>query len=269
MTIEAALLDGDEEQSAGFDRVVEVVHLAAPRAEPSPPRLADDSVPPPEPYVAYPGRTAEAWAPELELPNLCALGIRAAQAGRLVSVRVRDWTGAPVRGSTVDVFEGDAVGANYIVSPSWHVRTAVTDAAGEASFWVGNGWDNHELTANPPGNREDVGPQFTGPYWRPEDCTVTLPHTFVVRGTVRDSQGKPTPARVESRDQNRVQGQWEYTALDGTFAIRMAYGPLELVARSSDAPTEDWPASGGAAVSPEHPVADLEIQPPKPDPPPK
>ena len=266
LVIEVALLDPDEAALARIEPALEEAVRAVSAVGGA--RLPAELRPAPEPTWISPGRGMYPWPAELDLPRLCALGVRAGQDLRLVQIRVVDWRGSPVSHAGVGMREGDIAGM-YLVWPTWNGRFVWTGADGRAAFWIRGGWVNHEAWSWPPEDREDVGDADAHTWWRPEDCTLTLPRTFVVRGVVRDARGRPTRARVECRGENGAGGTWNYSEPDGRFEFRMPYGPVDLAARPAEPYVRDWSETWDGHATPEHPTADLVVQKPKPDPPPK
>lgn len=95
-------------------------------------------------------------------------------------------------------------------------------------------------------DRDDVG-RLVMESWRPSDCTVTLPASYVVEGTVRDGQGRPFQEGTVAFRRGEG-GRWETTdiAYDGTFRIApLERGSVELDARVPDVVP---PSSGSGRV---------------------
>ncbi len=170
--------------------------------------------------------------------------------GGSATVLVRGPDGKPVQGAVVQALATDT-------RPDWRSERegaagrAFTDAVGSATV-VGVAMGVPvRLTVKPPESRDDLLPTSIEP-WDVKDVTVTLSRGYVVKGTVRDSTGKPVPdAEVEAY----ANGEWgseATTGRDGTFKVKgLGPGKARLRARLSEvaAGEENADDSGGTEVT--------------------
>lgn len=185
------------------------------------------------------------WVRPLATVLYWAAGIQATPGGEPVVIRLRarpsvrvtvlDPSGAPVDGAGVGIFLKEAPNGAYPYDPlrAWTDEdVAVSAARAPAGSFAKTDARGVAVVAHPGADREctlsaayqrmdrdDIRPFFNAS-WKPVDCTVRLPASYVVEGTVRDGAGTLVPdGTVAWRTGDDAPWQETKVAYDGTFRI--------------------------------------------------
>lgn len=195
------------------------------------------------------------WARPRETDRHWAEGVQATPGGEPLVIRLRDRptvrvtvldsAGSPVVGAGVGAsllestrplrpLTDETIAASMKEVPIY--SHAKTDARGVA--WLAHPGLERDcrLSAGYGGiDRDDVG-SLVVERWKPSDCTVRLPASYVVDGTVRDAAGRPFEEGIVAY-RTSESGRWETADIkyDGSFCTaRLEGGSVELEARIPD-----------------------------------
>ena len=174
------------------------------------------------------------------------------RAGASAAVAVLDWRGQPVAGAdvTASLPRKPEEPPSPVPVPS---RAAQTDTQGVARLSGLEPGSRFTLQVGSPSARKDLMPHSEDG-WAPHDTTVRLARAYVVRGVVRDGDGKPVAGASVHRKTGPRGWSGTNTAADGTFAIEgLQAGEVVLCATINGESPESPPGSGGGPPAPPPP----------------